>query len=110
MDEELGLDDLLVARSEGLQDPSWEFEAGKIDSNLLRKLTKAILALPPRQRQAILCALKEHKDDALPLINILKAHSIDIEAVDWPEEPREVQQLRASLWIARKKLQGLLAN
>ena len=109
-DEELDLGDTLVARCEGFQDPSYGIEVGKIDPELLTRLAKAILALPPRQRQAMLCALKDRKDDALPLINTLKVYSIDIEAMDWLEEQHEVQQLKASLSIARKKLQGLLVE
>lgn len=107
-DEDPGPGDLLVAQGEGLQDPSYEIEADKIDPDLLTKLAKAILALPPRQRQAMLYALKDRKDDALPLINFLKAYMVDIEAMEWPEDKREVQLLRASLSIARKKLQSLL--
>lgn len=110
IDEESAPNDFLVARGEGFQDPSYEIEADKIDPDLLISLADAILALPPRQRQAMLFALNDHKDDALPLINILNASIRDSEPVAWPEEKREVQQLRSSLSIARKKLQNLLTE
>jgi RNA polymerase sigma factor (sigma-70 family) len=109
-DGELGLGDLLVAQNEGFQDPAYEVEIREIDRDLLMKLVEAIIALPPRQRQAMLYTLKESKDDAFPLIIELKTHGVDIEGVDWPEEEREVHLLSASLAVARKKLQWLLAE
>jgi DNA-directed RNA polymerase specialized sigma24 family protein len=109
-DEELCPDDLLVAQNEGFQDPAYEIELGEVDTDFLTKLMTAILALPPRQKQAMLYALKERKDDALPLIYALKVSGIDIEAMDWPGESDEVQLLKASLVVARKKLQWLLTE
>jgi len=109
-DGEIALGDLLVAQNEGYQDPAYEIEFGEIDRDLLTKLVEAILALPPRQRQAMLYALKDSKEDALPLINALKAHGIDIETMDWPEEERELYLLKASLSVVRKKLKWLLAE
>jgi DNA-directed RNA polymerase specialized sigma24 family protein len=110
VDGEPYLCDLLVARNEGFQDPAYEIEVRGIDPDLLTKLAKAILALPPQQRQAMLFALKNRRYDAFPLINALKAYGVDIEAEDWPEEEHEVQLLRASLAVARKKLQWILAE
>jgi Sigma-70 region 2 len=109
-DGELCLGDRLVAQNEGFQDPANEIELGEIDTSFLTKLMRAILALPPRQKQATLYALKDCKEDALPLINALKVYGIDIEAMDWPDEPGEVHLLRASLTVARKKLRWLLAE
>ena len=109
-DGELSRGDLLVAQGEGFQDPAYEIELGEIDTDFLAKLVEAILALPPRQRQAMLHALKDRKDDALPLINALKVHGIDIEAMGWPDEGKEVHLLKASLVVARKKLQWLLGE
>ncbi len=109
-DGEPGPGDLLVAHGEGFKDPAHEIESGEIDTDFLAKLVEAILALPPRQRQALLYALKDRKDDALPLINALKARKVDIEAMDWPEEEHEVHLLRASLAVARKRLQWLLSE
>jgi DNA-directed RNA polymerase specialized sigma24 family protein len=109
-DGELGLGNLLVAQGEGFQDPAYEIASGEIDTDFLAKLVEAILALPPRQRQAMLYALKDRKDDAFPLINALKVYGIDIEAMSWPDEENEVHLLKASLVVARKKLQWLLAE
>jgi DNA-directed RNA polymerase specialized sigma24 family protein len=109
-DGELCLGDRLVAQNEGFQDPANEIESGEVDTNFLTKLMKEILTLPPRQKQAMLYVLKDCKDDALPLIHALKVYGIDIEAIDLPDEPGEVQLLKASLTFARKKLHWLLAE
>jgi DNA-directed RNA polymerase specialized sigma24 family protein len=109
-DGELCLGDCIPAQNEGFQDPADEIELGEVDTDFLTMLMKAILALPPRQKQAMLYALKDCKDDALPLINALKVYGIDIEAMDWPDEPGEVRLLKASLTVARKKLRWLLAE
>lgn len=109
-DGELCLGDRLAAQNEGFQDPATEIELGEIDTDFLTKLMRAILALPPRQKQAMLYALKDCKEDALPLINALKVYGIDIEVMDWPDEPNELHLLKASLTVARKKLQWLLAE
>ena len=109
-DGELCLGDRLAAQNEGFQDPATVIELGEVDTDFLTKLMRAILALPPRQQQAMLYALKDCKEDALPLINALKVYGIDIEAMDWPDEPNEVHLLKASLTVARKKLQWLLAE
>jgi DNA-directed RNA polymerase specialized sigma24 family protein len=109
-DGELCPGDRLAAQNEGFQDPAYEIELGEIDTDFLTKLMTAILALPPRQKQAMLYALKDCRDYALPLINALKVYGIDIEAMDWPDEPGEVQLLKASLPFARKKLRWILAE
>jgi DNA-directed RNA polymerase specialized sigma24 family protein len=109
-DDEPGPGDFLVAQSEGCRDPHFEFELREIDSTLLKILAEAILALPPRQQRSILLALKEHKDDTLPLLNLLKSQGIDIQSVEWPEEEYEIHLLKASLAVARKKLRYLLAE
>lgn len=104
---ESDLGDRLTAQNEGLQDPAYEIELGEIDPGFLTKLVDAILSLPPRQRQAVLYALKDHQDDALPLIKALKAQGVDIEALDEPKVERERRLLKVSLSLARKKLQWL---
>jgi hypothetical protein len=59
---------------------------------------------------SILLTLFESKDDALPLLSLLKVQGIDIELSDWLEEEREIHLLKASLAVARKKLQYILAE
>ena len=93
-----------------LQDPAHEIELEEIESTLLSKLVEPILGLPPRQKQAMLCSLKEHQNDVPALIQALKDKGIDFETLYWPEEEHEKRLLKASLSVARKKLRGLLSD
>jgi DNA-directed RNA polymerase specialized sigma24 family protein len=108
MNGEPGRCDFELAQNERLRDPAFEIELGEIDRSLLTKLVEAILALPHRQRHAVLYSLKEHHDEVQSLINALKDKGIDIATINWPREKYEVYLLKASLSIARKKLQWLL--
>lgn len=109
-DGELCLCDFLVAQNEGFRDPAYEIELREIDPDLLTNLVDAILTLPPRQRQAMFSVLREHRDDVLPLINAFKAREIDVEEINSPDEACEEYLLKASLSVARKKLQWLLID
>jgi RNA polymerase sigma factor (sigma-70 family) len=92
---------------EGLQSPELEIEHEEAFEDFMTETVEAVRKLPPRQQYAMICSLKDKLDDVLPFIDALRNHSIDVEAVNWPEEKRELQSLRASLSIARKKLQSL---
>jgi DNA-directed RNA polymerase specialized sigma24 family protein len=107
IDEDLCLGDLLVAQNEGYQDPAYEIELREIDSYFIEKLMQGILSLPPRQRQALLYSIREHWEESLPLIKAFKAQGLDIEILDLSDEECEVHLLKASLSVARKKLQRL---
>jgi len=72
--------------------------------------TQAILTLPDRQQEAMICALKDRSDDALPLLTSLSERGIDVETTSWPDEPVDRQVLRASLSVARKKLHQRLPS
>jgi DNA-directed RNA polymerase specialized sigma24 family protein len=91
-----------------LQDPVYEVELGEIDPSLLTKLVEAMLYLPPRQKLAALCAIKEHQNEVPALINALKKMGLNIDVTNCPNEGHEIHLLKASLYVARKKLQGLL--
>jgi len=108
MNGEPGPGDFQLAQNERLRDPAFEIELGEIDRSLLTKLVEAILALPHRQRHAVLYSLIEHHDEVQSLINALKEEGIDIAKINWPREKYEVYLLKASLSVARKKLQCLL--
>src|SRR6266849_2557103 len=87
-DGELCLCDFLVAQNEGFRDPAYEIELREIDPDLLTNLV----------------------DDILPLINAFKAREIDVEEIISPDETCEEYLLKASLSVARKKLQWLLID
>jgi DNA-directed RNA polymerase specialized sigma24 family protein len=102
---------MFVASGEGMRDPAHEYEQKESMLEQTERITSiviAILTLPPVQRLAMIYQLKDVLDDVRPLAKILKAHNIDIEAIDWPEERLEVYKVRASLYYARKKLRILL--
>jgi DNA-directed RNA polymerase specialized sigma24 family protein len=101
------LGNLLISRNEGFQDPAYEVELEEIDPVFLTKTVEAILSLPPRQRQAVLYSIREDKEDCLPLIRALMAQGLDIEVLELPDEESAVCLLKASLSVARKKLQSL---
>jgi len=107
---EPGRCDFEQAQNERLRDPAFEIELGEIDRSLLTKLVEAILALPHRQRDAVLYSLMEHHDEVQSLINVLKDEGIDIATLNCPKEKYEVYLLKASLSVARKKLQWLLSE
>jgi len=92
---------------EGLQNSELEFEQKEAFEDYMTETIEAVLRLPPRQRYAMICSLKDKLDDVLPFIDALKNHNVDIERINWPEKKDELQSLRASLSIARKKLQSI---
>jgi len=77
-----------------------QFEA----STRLEEVIQLVLALPTRQRLAMICSLKERVDDVIQLTASFKKHHVNIEPLHWPDEEVEKQALRASLTIARLKL------
>ncbi len=76
---ELYQGNVLVAFSEGMQDPLYELE-------------------------------KEQLDDVSTLTQAFKKFEVNIEAVRYPSKKKEVQNLKASLSIARRKLRALKLN
>jgi DNA-directed RNA polymerase specialized sigma24 family protein len=109
-DGELYQGNVMVTPGEGLQDPEYEVEQEETIGGYMTEAVEAVLKLPPRQQHAMICSLKERIDDVLPLINALRNHAINIEELNWPEEKDELQRLRASLSVARKKLRSLKKN
>lgn len=107
-DGELYQGNVMVTPSEGLQDPGYGVEQEEMIGDYMTEAVEAVLKLPPRQQHAMICSLKDRIDDVLPLIDALRNHSINIEELNWPEEKDELRRLRASLSIARKKLQSLM--
>jgi len=105
-DGELYQGDVIIAPDQGMQEPGFEEERAEELHNSIRCISDAIIQLPPRQQYAMICSLKEQIDDALPIIDTLKNQLTNVDAVNWPEGKKELQSLRTSLSIARKKLQS----
>lgn len=95
---------------QGVQDPSENVEHAEELTACIEKVLRAILALPPCQKQAMICSLKDNHEDALPLLIALTDQGIDIESIHWPEGKAETQRLRASLAVSRKKLRYVIAE
>lgn len=106
-DGELYQGNIIATPSEGMQDPAYEIEQEEAIEDYTKETVEAVVNLPPRQQQAMICSLIDKIDDVLPLIDALRNHAINIEEVNWPEESDELQRLQASLSIARKKLRFL---
>ncbi len=58
----------------------------------------------------MICSLKEQLDDVSTLTQAFKKFEVNIEAVRYPSKKKEVQNLKASLSIARRKLRALKLN
>jgi DNA-directed RNA polymerase specialized sigma24 family protein len=107
---ELYQGNLLILPGKGMQNPAEELEQKEEELEALQRLIAAVLTLPPCQRYATICTLKDRFDDLRALVNAFKDPGIDIEEVRWPTERKDVQRLRASLSFSRRKLRPLLTN
>lgn len=103
IDEEPTHDEVEIA-ARHMVDPA-EAMAQQIDaSTRLKEMTRAVLALPPRQQYAMICSLKERVDDLKQLIEAFKEYKMDIQGIQWPTGKPEKQLLHASLVPAKKTL------
>ena len=109
-DGELVQGHLLGTAGDGIQDPAEELEQKERLADCIEFIIDGVLALPPVQQRALVCSLKEKKEELLLLMDALRTHGVDVEAFNWPASKEEVQRLRASLSIARKKMRSLLGE
>jgi DNA-directed RNA polymerase specialized sigma24 family protein len=98
---------MLTVPSEGLQDPVQEFERDESAVDWIEEIAGNVLALPPCQRHAIICSLKDYLEDNHPLLKLLKSNGVDIAGIHWPHDKNELSSVRSSLSIARKKMRAL---
>jgi hypothetical protein len=108
-DGELYLGEVMATVGEGLHDPAEEVEQKEFMADCIVQTVDGVLALPPCQRRAMICSLRERIDDLLALAEAFRAHEVDIETMHSPQEAGEVQKARASLSIARSKLRSSLS-
>jgi RNA polymerase sigma-70 factor (ECF subfamily) len=101
---ELSTGTMIFTSQEGMNDPATECEQAETVTALTVRAVDAVLSLPPRQRQAMIASLAEWIDDFSELEEACKKRHLDIR-VNWPTTERERQSLRASLSIARKRLE-----
>ncbi len=107
---ELYQGNVLVAFSEGMQDPLYELEQKETVAEYIMQVVGVLHSLPPCQRKIMICSLKEQLDDVSTLTQAFKKFEVNIEAVRYPSKKKEVQNLKASLSIARRKLRALKLN
>lgn len=108
-DGELCNGNVLITPGKGMRDPAYEVDAQEVDPDTLRWIAANVEALPSRQQFALICRLKDTIDDALVLVASLQNLDVDPETVHWPEDDDdEKMRLKASLSVARKKLQSAL--
>jgi DNA-directed RNA polymerase specialized sigma24 family protein len=89
---------------ESSSDPANEFIQRMENVQFFHKVARAVAALPPRQRLAMLCMLRDRVDDIVQLRAIFHLYNIDVDAARWPSEKAERRLLLASLSVARQKL------
>jgi RNA polymerase sigma factor (sigma-70 family) len=80
------------------------------ERDIIDQAVAAILTLPQKQKQAMLCSLKEQLDDTSLIAEALLRYNINIRNINWPEEVQEKQRLRSSLVVARKKLRQVFSQ
>jgi DNA-directed RNA polymerase specialized sigma24 family protein len=107
-DGELCCGNTRISISDGMQDPAYSLEQAEAWTDCVKDVAAAIHTLPPRQRQAMICSLKEQVDDVQLLSGPFRDFEMDIETAQWPEEKDDIQRLKASLSASRKKLRPLL--
>jgi DNA-directed RNA polymerase specialized sigma24 family protein len=106
-DEEFCWQDVPGAALKDTHDPAYQIEQEEALEAITKKAAAAILHLPPRQFQAMLCTLKDRIEDVLPLIEALKTNGVNVDEIHWPEAKNEVKKWQVSLFLARRKLRPL---
>jgi hypothetical protein len=54
----------------------------------------------------MICELKDQIADLLPIAEAFWEHGVDIRAINWSQDRRELRSQRVSLAVARKKLRA----
>lgn len=99
-DGEMLQGNILLTTCQGMRDPATEYEL----KEFITEIIEAVVQLPPKQRYAVICALKDEVEHTFPLAEVFRAQGIDIDSIHWPREPKELQRVRSLLSVARKTL------
>jgi DNA-directed RNA polymerase specialized sigma24 family protein len=95
---------MLITPSSGMADPSVEYEERVEAGERMQEIVDAVLTLPARQQQAIICDMRDRVDDLDALTKAFKKRKTAIEMWQWPQQKKEKTLLRASLNYARLKV------
>ena len=101
---------MLITPSSGMADPSIEYEERVEASERMQEIVDAVLTLPARQQQAIICDMRDRVDDLDALTKAFKKRKAAIEMWQWPQQKKEKTLLRASLNYARLKVNLHMKN
>ncbi len=93
---------------DSLDDPTNALDEQLVLTEFYKDLAAAIVKLPSRQQQAMICTLTDKVDRLEPLILMLKAHDINESQMRWPENRDEKHMLQASFSAARSTLANFL--
>jgi len=99
-DGELHQGKFLLMANDKMQDPALEYSY----SELIAEVANDVMGLPPCQRYAMICTLKDVVGETPMLAAIFAKHGVNIRAINWPHDTVALQTLRSSLSPARKKL------
>ena len=106
-DGELRQGQVLMMTRQYMSDPADEVEYQESMAHSTDTLLKGVLQLPSQQQRAVVCTLKEKVDDLLPLVELFANHNLDIRNMNWSQDKSEMQSLRTSLSVARRKLRSM---
>lgn len=97
---------MLCADNEIADDPARQVERWDSLNCSIRMMVSDVLALPPQQRRAMICELKDQIADLLPIAEAFLERGVDIRVINWSKDQRELRSQRVSLAVARKKLRA----
>lgn len=109
-DGEINAGQMLINPGEGLQDPLSILEQEEYLEECICQTANTIEALPKRQQLAMICELKDHIEETLPIINRLREGKKAILQKEWPTEKHAAHSLKVSLSVSRKKLRKELSK
>ncbi len=98
---------LLFASSETMGDPASLLEQQDMLMRYASNIVEDVLKLPPEQRHAMICGLKEEIADLLPLMEVFLERGVDITKINWAQDKKKLHSQRVSLAIARKKMRAV---
>ena len=98
---------VMISCGEAMQDPLEEIIDKEVIEELIRIFVALVATLPPRQKQAMICKLKDCVDDLEILGKVFEEYGIHIEYENWPKDKKDRQRLAASLSAALKKLTSI---
>jgi DNA-directed RNA polymerase specialized sigma24 family protein len=109
-DGELSYGQALITADKAMQDPSDVVEQEEQLEECLQRAIIAVKALPPRQRQAMLCTLNDYIEDVPLILDYMQNNSLSVSAAQWPQDERDLRSLKALLSVSRKKVRRALLN